>query len=63
MKGIKNIKVLFIHSKEDGIPIKGAQEIYDNLSCPKIFWIYEGKHIEAPIRHPQTFIEYVNKLL
>ncbi len=60
---IKNVKVLFIHSKEDEIPIEGAQEIYNNLSYPKIFWIYEGRHIEAPIKYPETFVEYVNKLL
>lgn len=63
IKEIKNIKVLFIHSKEDGIPIEGVQEIYNNLSCPKIFWIYKGRHIEAPIEYPKTFVEYVNKLL
>lgn len=65
IKGITGIKVLFIHSKEDGVPIQGAQDIYNNLSnsCTKIFWIYEGKHIEAPIKYPATFVEYVNKLL
>lgn len=63
IKEIKNIKVLFIHSKEDEIPIEDTQEIYNNLSCPKIFWIYKGKHIDAPIKYPDTFVEYVNKLL
>lgn len=62
-KSIQNITILFIHSKEDAIPITGAQRIYNNLSCAKIFWIYEGNHIEASIKHPKTFIEYVNKLL
>jgi len=63
IKEVKNIKVLFIHSNEDTIPIEGAQGVYNNLSCPKMFWIYEGKHIEAPIKYPKTFVEYVNKLL
>lgn len=61
-KEIKNIKVLFIHSKEDEIPIEGAREIYNNLACPKIFWIYEGRHVEAPIKYPETFVEYINKI-
>ena len=60
---IENIKFLFIHSYEDTIPIEGALEIYEKLSCPKQFWIYEGKHIEAPIKYPDIFVEYVNNLL
>lgn len=63
IKEIKDSKVLFIHSEEDTIPIKGALEVYNELSCPKIFWKYEGKHIEAPIKYPKSFVEYVNKLL
>lgn len=61
---IKNATVLFIHSKEDDtIPIEGAQEVYTHLSCPKIFWTYEGGHLEAPVKYPETFVEYVNRLL
>jgi len=63
IKEIKNIKVLFIHSKEDTIPIEGAQEVYSNSPCIKIFWIYEGKHVEAPVKYPGTFVEYINKVL
>lgn len=63
IKEIKNIKILFIHSEEDQIPIEGAREIYNSTLCPKTFWIYEGKHVEAPIKYPETFVEYMNKLL
>lgn len=63
IKEIKNIKVLFIHSIEDEIPIEGAQGIYNHLTCPKMFWIYEGKHMEAPLKYPKTLVEYANKLL
>jgi len=63
IKDINNIKILFIHSKEDLIPIEGAHEIYSSSSCDKMFWIYEGKHIEAAIKYPETFVEYINKLL
>jgi predicted alpha/beta-fold hydrolase len=64
IKEIKGVNLLFIHSKEDLIPIEGAQRMYDNSPCAnKMFWIYEGKHIEAPVKYPKTFIEYMNKLL
>jgi esterase/lipase len=63
-KEIKGVNLLFIHSKEDLIPIEGAQCIYDNSPCVnKMFWIYEGKHIEAPVKYPKTFIGYMNRLL
>lgn len=60
---LKNIKVLFIHSAEDAIPISAAREIYESLTVPKIFWEYEGKHIEAPLRYPDVLVEYINGLL
>ena len=63
IREIKNIKTLFIHSNEDVIPIEGAKEVYSNSPCTKMFWIYEGKHIEASIKYPETFVEYINKLL
>ncbi len=63
IKYIENVKFLFIHSNEDTIPIEGTRKIYNNLSYPKMFWIYEGEHIKAPIKYPETFVEYVNKLL
>lgn len=63
VKEFKNINVLFIHSNEDPIPIKGAQDIYESISnCNKIFWVYEGKHIEAPLKYPAKFLEYVNNI-
>jgi len=62
-KYIKDIKVLFIHSKTDFIPISQAKEVYDNISCPKKIWIYEGKHIEAPLDYPDVFVKYVNWLI
>jgi len=63
IKEIRNIRILFIHSEEDPIPIDGAHQIYESSNCEKLFWIYEGKHIEAPLRYPKTFVEYMNKLL
>ena len=63
IKAITGIKVLFIHSEEDSIPIDGARNIYDDCSCDKDFWLYEGKHIEAPLKYPELFVQYMNRLL
>lgn len=63
VKQIKDIKVLFIHSDTDFIPISQAKEVYDNISCSKTFWNYEGKHIEAPYLYPDTFVKHVNWLI
>ena len=60
---IRNIRILFIHSEEDPIPIDSARRIYESSDCEKLFWTYEGKHIEAPLKYPEIFIEYINKLL
>jgi pimeloyl-ACP methyl ester carboxylesterase len=62
-KYVENIKVLFIHSEEDFIPIKQAQAIYEDVKCVKKFWRYEGKHIEAPVKYSDTFVEYMNWII
>lgn len=63
LKSIKNVRILFIHSEQDVIPLQGAKELYDNLSGDKLFWLYDGAHVEAPIKYPDIFVEYVNRLL
>ena len=63
IKEITGIKVLFIHSEEDSIPIDGARSVYENCRCNKDFWLYEGKHIEAPLKYPELFVQYMNRLL
>ncbi|OPZ32142.1 MAG: 2-hydroxy-6-oxononadienedioate/2-hydroxy-6-oxononatrienedioate hydrolase [Bacteroidetes bacterium ADurb.BinA174] len=65
IKEIKNIPILFIHSKEDEISIDGAKKVYDNVnvSCRKEFWTYEGKHLEALKKYPQQSVVHINKLI
>ena len=63
IKSISGIKVLFIHSKEDIIPIEGAQSIYDSCNCEKDFWHYEGEHVKAPLLYPEIFVQYMNSLI
>lgn len=61
-KHIKNIKLLFIHSPQDFIPIAQAEEIYNDATGEKRFWKYEGEHVRAPLLYPDTFTEYMNWL-
>lgn len=60
---LKNIKILFIHSPQDFIPIAQSEEIYNNCKTAKTFWTYEGAHVMAPLLYPATFISYINALL
>lgn len=60
---LKDIHVLFIHSEEDFIPIQEAKTLYDQTQCSKEFWVYKGKHVEAPVKYPETFVQYINALL
>lgn len=59
---LKKPRILFIHSAEDLIPIEGAYALYEGAKCVKYFWQYDGKHVEAPIKHPDTFMHYINQL-
>lgn len=63
IKSIKGVKVLFIHSEQDAIPISGAKEVFEGTTLPKEFWIYEGEHIMAAILYPDRFIGHMNSLI
>lgn len=60
---INHTKLLVIHSEEDVIPISGARSVYESASCPKQFWLYEGKHVEAPVKYPVQFVSYMNQII
>lgn len=60
---IHNINLLVIHSEEDPIPIADARFVYEKATCPKQFWLYEGKHVEAPVRYPSQMVDYINGLI
>lgn len=61
---LKDIRLLFIHSAEDFLPIDRAKETFDKVTnCPKVFWEYKGNHVEAPLLYPQIFTKYINDLL
>jgi hypothetical protein len=64
IKQIKDVELLIIHSKEDkSIPFKEAETVFANANGPKSFWVYEGDHLEAPIRLPKDFVDKFNQLL
>lgn len=64
IKQISGVKVLIIHSKEDkSIPYEQGELVFENANQPKLFWLYEGDHLEAPIKYPTEFIHKFNELL
>lgn len=60
---LKNIRLLFIHSQEDFIPIAGARAMYESAAVEKEFWQYEGAHVMAPILFPEEFQSHIGRLL
>jgi predicted alpha/beta-fold hydrolase len=60
LEHISGIKMLFIHSPQDFIPIVQAWEIYGNTSCQKRFWEYTGEHVRAPLLYPEEFVKHMN---
>ena len=63
VKSLKKIRLLMIHSKEDKIPFSQAEEVYQNATCPKTFWVYEGAHLQAPVLYPDRLVKYVDDLI
>ncbi len=58
------VKLLIIHSRTDSsIPFSHAETVFKNGNEPKSFWIYEGDHLEAPLKEEQLFIEKMNELI
>jgi uncharacterized protein len=61
---INGIKIILIHSKEDSsIPFEQGKKVFENANEPKFLWVYEGDHLEAPIKHPEKFLNYFNKAI
>lgn len=64
IKQIENLPKLFIHSKEDtSVPFAQGELVFNNALEPKIFWEYEGNHIDASIKARNEFIEKINNLI
>lgn len=64
IKNTKGLKKWIIHSKEDsGVPYEMGQTLYQNAAEPKSMWTYEGEHLQAIIKHTDTFFEKLEALL
>ena len=64
IKGIDSLPKLFIHSKKDkSVPFEQGKQVFNNALEPKEFWEYEGEHLKAIVKFPESFIEKVNSFL
>lgn len=55
---------LFIHSQGDkSIPFSQGEAVYSNAPKPKVFWEYDGGHLEAASKFSKEHIQRINKLL
>jgi hypothetical protein len=64
IKEIKNTPKLFIHSKGDkSVPLSQGETVFNNASEPKLFWEYEGNHIDAASKHPEIYIKKITNLI
>jgi fermentation-respiration switch protein FrsA (DUF1100 family) len=63
IKHIESIPKLFIHSKEDkSVPFSQAEAVYSNAHEPKVFWVYEGKHLESVSKFQKEYIQKISLL-
>lgn len=63
IKQLKSIPKLVIHSKEDkSVPFSQGLAIYLNAPEPKVFWEYEGNHLESASKFPKEYIQKINLL-
>ena len=61
---IKELPILFIHSKEDkDVSYEQGETLYNLAVAPKSFWVYEGGHLQAPALYPEELVSRVDKLL
>ncbi|MEE4198063.1 MAG: alpha/beta fold hydrolase [Bacteroidales bacterium] len=64
IKEIKNIKMLFIHSKEDNsVPFSQGKRVFDNATGSKELWVYKGKHLTSATNLTDEFIQKINTLI
>lgn len=64
IKEIKNTPKLFIHSKGDkSVPFSQGETVFNNAQEPKVFWEYEGNHIDAVLEFPELYIQKINNII
>lgn len=64
IKAVRNIPVLFIHSKEDkDVPFAQGETVFNNAGGDKTFLVYEGVHLEALKTNTSQVISAINQLV
>ncbi len=64
IKEIRNLPKLFIHSKGDqSVPFSQGETVYNNAQEPKMFWVYEGNHLDAASRFLEMYIQKIDEIL
>jgi hypothetical protein len=64
IKEIKNLPKLFIHSKGDkSVPFSQGETVFNNAQEPKVFWEYEGNHIDTASKFPELYAKKINDTL
>jgi len=63
IKYLKSTPKLFIHSKGDkSVPFSQGVAVYSNAPEPKVFWEYEGNHLESASKFPKEYIQKISLL-
>lgn len=63
IKHLNSIPKLFIHSKGDkSVPFSQGVAVYSNAPEPKVFWEYEGNHLDSASKFKKEYIKHINSL-
>jgi pimeloyl-ACP methyl ester carboxylesterase len=63
---VKEIKipVLIVHSQGDeDIPFEMGQQLYELANDPKLFWEYEGGHLEGAMKYPSEMTKKIEEAI
>lgn len=64
IKEISKVPKLIIHSRQDSsVPFAQGELIFENAHEPKLFWKYEGEHLQSAILYPDTLLQKIELLL
>lgn len=64
IKHIKELPLLFIHSKEDKeVAYAQGETVFEAATAPKEIWVYQGGHLQAPALFPGELVRRVDELL
>ena len=63
VKELGELPKLFIHSRGDrSVPFAQGKAVFTSAPEPKVFWEYEGNHLDASARFPEEYVQRINRL-